>query len=104
MHHDHDISLTYNDSDHYYSMNADFSKRKTRDLEEYMDRKIGAGSNMSFANTQSDATFTLDDHTTFYMKKYPGHIEIKFDKDENSNEAYHRIRSMCEGFKKLLTK
>ncbi len=85
-------------------MKADFSKRKTRDVEKYMNRRIGTRSNISFANTYSNATFTLDDNTSFYMKKYPGHLEIKLDKDENTNESYHRIRSICEGLKKELAK
>lgn len=104
MHNDGNISISYNDSEQYYSMNAHFSKSKTREVEQYMDRMIGRGNNISFVNTQSDATFTLDDHSTFYMRKAPGHIKIKLDKYKNSEEAYQRIRSMCEGFKKVLAK
>ena len=40
------------------------------------------------------------DHTTFYIKKYAGFLEIKLNKEENSDEAYQRIKSMCEGIKK----
>ncbi len=98
------LNIAFKESDHYYSMNAHFSKSKTREVERYINRKIGKRSNMSFANTQSDATFTLDDNTKFYMRKAPGHIKIKLDKDENSYEAYHRIKVMCEGMKKVLTK
>ena len=47
-------------------------------------------------------TPALDGHTTFYMKKYPGRIKIKLDKDENSYEAYHRIKAICEGIKKVI--
>ena len=105
MHHDNGhTSLTLSESDHYYSMDADFSKSKTRAVEEYMDSRIGRRSNMSFVNSRIDGTLALDDHTTFYIKKYPGLVEIKLDKDENSYEAYHRIKTMCEGIKKLLVK
>jgi hypothetical protein len=103
-HHGRDISISYHDSDHYYSMNADFSKSKTRAVEEYMDSRIGRRSNRSFMNSQIDGTLALDDHTTFYIKKSPGLIEIKLDKDKNSEVAYRRIKSMCEGIKKVLTK
>ena len=85
-------------------MNADFSKSKTGAVEEYMDSTIGRRSNMSFVNSRIDGTLALDDHTTFYIKKYPGSIEIKLDKDKNSDEAYWHIKSMCEGIKKLLVK
>ncbi|MEO6454836.1 MAG: hypothetical protein ABIN97_12220 [Ginsengibacter sp.] len=102
--HNGNTSLSFKESDQYYSMNANFSKSKTRHVEEYMDRKIGRRSNMSFVNSRIDGTLALADHTTFYIKKYPGHIEIKLDKDENTDEAYHRIKAMCEGLKEGLTK
>ena len=102
MHNYRDINITYSEFDHYYSMNAHFSKSKTRDVEEYMDSRIGSRSKMSFVNSRIDGTLALDDHTTFYIKKYPGHIEIKLNKDENSQESYHEIKVMCEGIKKVL--
>lgn len=96
------ISLTLSESGQYYSMNARFSKSKTRDVEEYMDSTIGTKTNMSFVNSGINGKLALDEHTTFYIKKYPGRIKIKLDKDENSYEAYQRIRAMCEGIKKVI--
>lgn len=104
MHNDHDINIAYSEDDHYYSMNAHFPKNKTRDVDEYMDDRIGRRSKMSFVNSRIDGTISLDDHTKFYIKKSPGVLEIKLDKDENSDEAYHQIKLMCQGIKKLLTK
>ena len=101
-HHNGDISLNFNESDHYYSMKAYFSKNRTREVERYMDSRIGKRSNMSFVNSKLDGRLALDDHTTFYIKKSPGLLKIKLDKAENSEEAYERIRSMCEGLKKVL--
>ena len=103
-HNDGNINISYNESGHYYTMKAHFSKNKTRNVEEYMDDRIGAGSNMSFVNTRIDGKIILDDHTTFYIEKYAGLVEIKLDKDENSPEAYHRIKSMCEGIKEVVIK
>jgi hypothetical protein len=95
-------SLTLSESDEYYSMNARFGKSRTRDVERYMDSRIGTKSNTSFVNSRINGNLSLNDNTTFYIKKYPGHIKIKLDKDENSYEAYHRIKSMCEGIKDVL--
>ena len=100
----HRISLSVSESEHSYSMDADFNNSRSRDVDEYMDRRIGAASNMSFVNSRVNALLTLDDHTTFHMRKYPGHVEIDLDKDKNSDEAYHRIKSMCEGIKNVITK
>src|SRR5689334_21021216 len=99
MHGDGNLNISYHESDHYYSMSADFSKSKTRDVEEYMDSRIERRSNMSFVNSRIDGTLALDDHTTFYIKKYPGYVTIKLDKDKNSTDAYRQIKSMCEGIK-----
>ncbi|SRR6266496_1317485 len=97
-------NLSYSESGHYYSMKAHFSKIKTRDVEEYMNDRIGTRSSMSFLNTRIDGQLALDDHTTFYIKKYAGFLEIKLNKDENSDEAYQRIKSMCEGIKNIIVK
>ena len=98
------ISISVSNSDHYYSMKARFSKSKTRAVEEYMDRKIGNKSNMSFVNTRMDGTIALDDQTSFYILKAPGILKIKLDKAANSEEAFQTIRSMCEGIKSIVTK
>jgi hypothetical protein len=103
-HHHGNIDINYHESDKYYSMDAYFNKNQTREVDDYMDRRIGRKSNMSFANSRIDGTITLDDHTIFYIKKSPGVLKIKLDKDRNSNESYHEIKSMCIGIKKVLAK
>ena len=85
-------------------MDAYFSKDKTREIEYYLDRKLGRASNISLVNTKMDAMLTLHDHTKFYIRKAPGHIRIKLNKDENSYAAYHKIKSMCEGMETVLTR
>ncbi len=96
--------ITYKDAGPHYSMEAYFNKNKSRDVEHYLDKAIGSASNISFVNTRTDATITLDDKTKFYLQKEPGHIEIKLDKRENSDAAYRNIKSMCEGIKEVLAK
>jgi hypothetical protein len=104
QHDNRNIEISYKDTGHYYSMKAYFGKSRTREVEEYMDDRIGTGNNLSFVNTRIDGQLTLDDQATFYIKKYPGLVEIKLDKGDNSAEAYHRIKSMCEGIKEVLAK
>jgi hypothetical protein len=101
-HHRGDIRIQYRESDHYYSMDAWFRENQTRDVEEYMNDKIGSGSNVSFTNTRIDGSLSLDDHTTFFIKKSPGHLEIEMDKRKNSAESYRQIKSLCEGIKEVV--
>jgi hypothetical protein len=85
-------------------MKAHFNKNKTRKVENYMDETIGDQSNMSFINTRIRGQLALDDHTTFYLKKYPGFLEIKFNKGENSYESYQKIKAMCQGIKEVIAR
>lgn len=102
FHNAHDISITFQDSEVEYSMKAYFPKSRTRDVAEYMDSSIGRKNNISFTSTQTDATLTLNDHTKFYMKKNPGFLEIRFNKEQNSDESFEEIKFMCQGIKKEL--
>jgi len=82
-------------------MKASFSRNKTGAVERYLDDMLAAG-NMSFRHTRIDGDIALDDHSAFYIKIRTGYLYIKFDKDQNSDEAYYKIRSMCEGIKRVL--
>ena len=94
--------ISYSEGSHYYSMKAHFNKNKTRKVESYMDERIGDRIKMSFVKTRIDGQIALDDRTTFYIKKYPGFLEIKLDKEENSYQSYQRIRTMCEEIKTVI--
>lgn len=98
----HNISIHVSESSHDYKFLAHYDKSKTRDVDEYMDDEIGRNSNMSFVNSQIDGKISLDDRTTFYIKKSPGHLQINFDKDENSTASYREIKKMAEGLKEVM--
>jgi len=82
-------------------MKAYFGRNKTAKVERYMDDVLASG-NMSFRNTRIDGQITLDDNSTFYIKKHRGYLYIKLDKYKNSDEAFYKIKSMCEGIKEIL--
>ena len=90
------ISIKHSQYDHYYEMTAKFNPDKTDKVDSYLDKELPAG-NMSFVNTEMDADLTLDDKTTFYVKKSPGYLNIKFDKEKNSEEAFTKVKSVLEG-------
>lgn len=57
---------------------------------------------MLFVNTRIDGRVGLDDHTTFFIKKSPGHLKIELNKRENSYDSYREIKSLCEGIKEVV--
>ena len=77
-------------------MTADFNPGKTDKVDRYLDKELATG-NISFVNGEMDADITLDDKTTFYVKKTPGYLNIKFDKEKNSEEAFTKLNGVLEG-------
>ena len=90
------ISIKHSEYDHYYEMTAKFNPDRTAAVERWLDKEL-PGDNMSFSNTEIDGDITMDNQATFYMKKSPGFLNIKLDKEKNSDEIYRKIRSVCEG-------
>jgi len=95
------ISIKHSQYDHYYEMTAKFNPERTTRVDKYLDQELAAGS-MSFVKTEIDGNITLDDKTTFYIKKSPGYLNIKFDKEKNSEQAYAKIKSVLEGINELV--
>jgi len=95
------ISIKHSQYDHYYEMTAKFNPEKTTEVDRWLDQELSAG-NMSFVNTQMDGEITLDDKITFFVKKSPGYLNIKFDKEKNSKEAFVKVKSVCEGINEVV--
>jgi hypothetical protein len=99
---DNKISFTVSDSKHYYKILMHYNRSQSKDVDRYITRHFGRNNNISFINTVIDADLTLDDGTKFYMKKNPGYLSIKFNKDKNSQASLKEIKSLTEGLKPLL--
>jgi len=95
------ISIKHSQYDHYYEMTAEFNPGKTGKVDRYLDKELPSG-NMSFVNIEMDGDITLDNKTTFYIKKSPGYLNIKFDKEKNSEEAFMKIKSVLEGINNVV--
>jgi len=90
------ISIKHSEYDHYYEMTAKFNPDRTAAVERWLGKEFTAG-DVSFTNTEIDGNITLDNQATFYMKKSPGFLNIKLDKEKNSDAIYRKIRTACEG-------
>ena len=90
------ISIKHSQYDHYYEMTAEFNPDRTARVDSYLDKELAAGKT-TFVNTEMDAELTLDDKTTFYIEKSPGYLNIKFDKEKNSEEAFKKLKAVLEG-------
>ena len=77
-------------------MTAQFNPDKNDKVDRYLDKEL-ATDNISFVSSEMDADITLDDKTTFYVKKSPGYLKIKLDKEKNSEEAFTKLKGVLEG-------
>jgi len=100
--HNGNISITLSESGDTYKVIAEFDERKNRALERCMNKYLGNNSNMSFTNTSIDGDMTLDDHTTFYIKKKSGFLKIILDKEKNSRDSYNEIKAFGQELKLAL--
>ena len=89
------VDIKHSQYSHYYEMTAKFNPDKTTRVDRYLDRELSGGSNV-FKDTRLDGEITLDNKTTFYIKKSPGYLKIKFDKEKNSDEAYAKVKSVLD--------
>jgi hypothetical protein len=99
--HDNNISFHISDNDDMYQMFARYGRHRTSEVQSYLDRTLGT--DHMFRKSKINATITLDDHTRFYVRNSPGRLVIKLNRDENSEEAYWRMKELTEGLKKHIT-
>jgi hypothetical protein len=103
LHHDdndHDISLQIKETDNSYMVYARYDRHRTSAVQHYLDRTLGT-SHM-FRKSRVDATISVDDRMRFYVKNTPGRLVIRLNRNENSEEAYWRIKEVAEGLKKQI--
>ena len=104
-HSSHDVSVSINDDEDIYLFSARFDDSKTVAVERYIKQCTEDGHIFKYGgHGDMDATLTLDDNTRVYIRSREGRLKIKFNKEENSEESYERVKDMCEGIKELLAK
>jgi len=100
---DGNVSISVQEDDEEYRMNAKYDEDKTMAVDNYIKSCTGSDGHYRYGGHGNfDATLTLDDNSRVYIKSREGRLKIKFNKEENSEEAYERIRDMCDGIKEIL--
>jgi len=98
----HSVDISAVNEDDTYTFTAHYDRADTRKVEAYINKCISPDQMGSSENDYIDATTTLDDHTTFYIKESPGRLKIRINKRNNQVSSYIRIKNMCDGVKNLL--
>ena len=102
FHHRHNISISVSDDEDEYEMEADYRRNQSHAVQVYLNNHLLNNSNVSIHNGFVDDEVTLDDKTTFYINTNPGELNIRINKNENSEESCERVRQVCEELKQIL--
>ena len=102
FHRNANTTSSISEENNVYKMTANFDANKTKGIQDYIGQCLDGHSHISFLNSRADASITLDDKTTFYIRSKPGNLEIKLNKQENSAASYKKIKKMCEGIKSIV--
>ena len=68
----------------------------------FLNDHLLTNSKVSIHNGFVDDEVTLNDKTTFYINTNPGELNIRINKNENSEESCERVRQVCEELKQIL--
>ena len=97
-----DIKISVKESGHIYQFTASYPESKTHKVQRVINNGIKPDSFFENGNVYVDATTTLGDKTSFYIKFAPGDLAIKLDRNKNTNASYRRIKEICEEIKNSL--
>ncbi|NCI48545.1 hypothetical protein GWC95_01330 [Sediminibacterium roseum] len=98
--HEDQLSIKTKEKDNSYEIRAYFHRAKTKMIQRYMDRQLGA--NALFENSRMDGKVTLDNNSTFYVKTRPGYVYIRMKKNENDSSALAKIKELDHGIRERL--
>ena len=102
FHHRHNISISVSDDEDEYEMEADYRRNQSHAVQVYLNNHLLNKSNVSIHSGFVDDEVTLDDKTTFYINTNPGELNIRINKNENSEESCERVKQACEELKQIL--
>lgn len=102
FHHRHNISISVSDDEDEYEMEADYRRNQSHAVQVYLNNHLLTNSKVSIHNGFVDDEVTLNDKTTFYINTNPGELNIRINKNENSEESCERVRQVCEELKQIL--
>lgn len=95
--HGHGVSFSVKESDDTYQIYASYDPGNTGRVQEYLDEKLRA--DRTFRNARINGNVVLDDRTNFFIEALPGKLLIRFDRDNNTQEAFLKMKELGDGLK-----
>lgn len=95
-------SITIKNSVKVYSLEADYPERKTNQLFRFIENTLNNHQLFGQVTEKEFTEIVLPDETKFKLAYQPGYIKIQFNKDENSEASYRKMKSLYSGITKIL--
>lgn len=85
-----------------YTLDASFTRDKAQVFYEYINKAVSPSAQFDFNDGDLETSTSLDDGTTFHIKSERGELHLLFDKTNNSNQSYRRMKKIYEGMKGIV--
>ncbi|MBL0146047.1 MAG: hypothetical protein IPP48_10000 [Chitinophagaceae bacterium] len=102
IHHGNHVNIAIIDNEDEYSLKAVFNPNKTKAIQHYLKNQLGANEGF-YTTNMFDEEVSIDADNSVYVKCTRGHLKVNFDKEENSYEAYEKVKNMCADLKEIIT-
>jgi hypothetical protein len=94
------VSVTVKESDHQLRVDAKFKRAQTDDVAKIIKEELD---NYTYDEDNQSTTFTIRDDDKLFVRLRKGRLRIRFDKDENDEAAYDRVKRIADQVKIILT-
>lgn len=93
-------SVTIRETDDHYKLDAKFRRSSTDEVERAINQALVEN---KFSDADFNGTITLEDESRVYVRLRSGRLRIRFDKDENSEASYERVKRLGDNIKVVIT-
>jgi hypothetical protein len=94
-------TVKISDNDNTYTVEASFAEDKTMDVFRYINEAVRPNSIFNSQDAHVDGSASLLNGGIIHLKASSGELTLTFDKKANNEEAYHRVKELGEGVKKI---
>lgn len=95
-----DVNIAVKDDDDYYRFRAHFDEDLSPYVSEFLNDRISP--TRIDPERDSKIITVLKDQTKLTIESSPGELMVYLDKEENSRDAYHRVKNLCDGVKDVI--
>lgn len=94
------VSITVKESDHQLRLDARFKRSQTDDVANIIKKELDG---IDAVEENVSTTFTIRDDDKLFVRLRKGRLKIRFDKDENDEASYQRVKRLADHIKIAVT-